>query len=161
MRYRCNARRKSSVETWSPRSHCCSSFERSSANTSASRLIAEGHQAIGFFDGLAWLVHECSLNFFPATAQSFQLMVWKQWRCGISAYTLLWLSDSLLKILLSRHPLTQNRSRTSRLCRGTMSFGEIGSCESPVVDFLGLVCSERYGHGYAPFLCASRSSSSS
>jgi len=33
--------RKSSVETLSPRSHCCSSFERSSANTSASRFIAE------------------------------------------------------------------------------------------------------------------------
>ena len=33
--------RKSSVETLSPRSHCCSSFERSAASTSARRFIAE------------------------------------------------------------------------------------------------------------------------
>src|SRR6267143_3749607 len=86
-------------------------------------------QAIGFFDRLAWLVHECSLNFFPATAQTFQLIVWEQWRCGISACTLLWLSGSLLKILFNRHLFTRNRSRTLRFCSGTLAFGEIGSCE--------------------------------
>ena len=78
-----------------------------------------------------------------------------------SACTLLWLSGSLLKILFSGHPFTHNRSRTLRFCGGTLSFGEIGSCEFLVDDFLGLVFSQRYGHGYAPFLCASRSSSSS
>jgi hypothetical protein len=79
-----------------------------------------------------------------------------------SASTLLWLSGSLLKILLSQHPFTHNRSRSPRFYSGRqLSFGEIGSCEFLVVDFLELVFSQRYGHGYAPFLCASRSSSSS
>ena len=41
VRYLCNATRKSSVETLSPRSHCCSSPDRSSANTSASRFMAD------------------------------------------------------------------------------------------------------------------------
>ena len=71
--------------------------------------------------------------------------------CGISACTLLWLSASLLKILLSRHPFTQNRSGTLRFCSGTLSFGEISSCEFLVVDLLGLVFSQRCGHGYAPY----------
>ena len=36
-------------------------------------------------------------------------------------------------------------------CSGTLSFGEIGSCEFLVVDLLGLVFSQRYDHGYAPY----------
>src|ERR1700730_10258814 len=82
-------------------------------------------------------------HFFPATVQCFQLSIWERGRCDISACTLLWLSASLLKILLSRHPFAHDRSRTLRFCSGTQSFGEIGSCEFLVVDLLGLVFAQQ------------------
>src|ERR1700680_2613800 len=64
--------RRSSVETLSPRSHCCSSLERSSAKTSARRFIARSYQAVRLFDCTAGFVDESCLNAAPAVSQLFQ-----------------------------------------------------------------------------------------
>ena len=77
-RYRWRATRRSSVETSSPRSHCCSRSDRSRAKPSASPLHDLGHQLVRRLHRRPGLIDEGSLNLLPSLLESLPHLVRKQ-----------------------------------------------------------------------------------